>query len=71
MAYVIQFNQQHKWCGHFGYIVENRSNGRFLINVSFIKNDKVGNAYIFANSYEFDIIDETTLITARDAEEKE
>ena len=71
MAYVIQFNEQHKWCGHFGYIVESKSNGRFLINVSFIKNDKVGNAYIFANSYEFDIIDETTLITARDAEEKE
>ena len=71
MAYVIQFNEQHKWCGHFGYIVESKSNGRFLINVSFIKNDKVENAYIFANSREFDIIGETTLITARDAEEKE
>ena len=71
MAYVIQFNEQHKWCGHFGYIVESKSNGRFLINVSFIKNDKVENAYIFANSREFDIIGETTLITARDAEEND
>jgi hypothetical protein len=71
MAYVIQFNEQHKWAGHFGYIVENKSNGRFLINVSFIKDDKVANAYIFANSYEFDIIGETTLITKRDAEESD
>ncbi|MCF0161386.1 MAG: hypothetical protein HUJ88_02180 [Fusobacterium necrophorum] len=55
---VIQFNEKHKWCGCFGYIV-NEKQGRYMVAVAI---PKKGTAYIFATEEEFDIVGKTNLV---------
>lgn len=57
---VVQFNENHKWCGAFGFISE-ITNDRVMIGVPV---PLQGTAYIFCEEKDYDIIGETDLLPA-------
>lgn len=57
---VVQFNENHKWCGCLGIISRSDPDiDRYLIGVPV---PQQGTAYIFANLNDFEIIGDAVLI---------
>lgn len=54
---VVQFNENHKWCGCFGFIEEVRP-GRIMVGVPV---PEKGIAYIFAKESELEVIGNAVL----------
>ena len=55
---VVQFNENHKWCGSLGIIEEVRKDD-YLVGVPI---PQKGTAYIFATSEEFDYIGHAVMV---------
>ena len=56
---VIQFNENHKWRGCFGYIHRTKGKDLYMIAVPL---PEQGTAFIFVKRNEFDIVGATNLI---------
>lgn len=52
---VIQFNEQHKWCGALG-IVDEVKPSYVLVAIPHIHEDRVGTAYIRCNADEIELV---------------
>lgn len=55
---VIQFNENHKWCGCFGFISEVKGE-RIMVGVPI---PQQGTAYIFCKKEDYDLIGKTNLL---------
>ena len=56
--YVVQFNENHKWCGCFGFVNEIKGD-RIMVGVPIPQN---GTAYIFCKKEDIDNIGTTDLL---------
>lgn len=57
---VVQFNENHKWCGCLGIINESKPEiNRYMIGVPI---PQQGTAYIFAKDTDFEIIGDAVLV---------
>ena len=70
---VVQFTENHKWCGCFGYIDEVKKCGndiRYMIGVPM---PEQGTAYIFSmeSDNDFEYVGDPVLVVAKNAEEDE
>lgn len=65
---VIQFNENHKWRGCFGYIHRIKRGGSYLIALPL---PEQGTAFIIAERDEFDIVGATDLILKGDDDEND
>ena len=70
---VVQFNENHKWCGSLGIVSEIKRFGpdaRFMIGVPLPER---GTAYIYSmeSKNEFDYIGEAALVTNDDDDDEE
>lgn len=66
---VIQFNENHKWCGCFGYIHSLKAQKYYMIAVPIPSNEKekgTNTAFIYAGKEDFDVIGKTDLILGDD-----
>lgn len=55
---VIQFNENHKWCGCFGFVNEVKGK-RIMVGVPI---PQQGTAYIFCEEKDYDLIGKTNLL---------
>lgn len=58
MQTVIQFNENHKWCGCFGFIKEIKEE-RVMVGVPV---PQQGTAYIYCTKEDYDVIGQTDLV---------
>lgn len=57
---VVQFNENHKWCGCLGIVTESKPNiDRYMVGVPI---PLEGTAYIFAKSIDLEIIGDAVLV---------
>ena len=64
MKHVVQFNENHKWCGCFGFIEEIKGE-RIMVGVPM---PQQGTAYIFCTKEDIDLIGVTNLVLAKEDE---
>lgn len=65
---VVQFTENHKWCGCFGVITEDKGAGdarRYMIGVPILQQ---GTAYIFDDGSNIEYIGKAVLVEKRDEE---
>ena len=63
---VVQFTENHKWCGCLGIIDEIRP-GRIMVGVPVPSNDEKANtatAYIFCKESDFEVIGQAVMVLA-------
>ena len=70
---VVQFTENHKWCGCFGYIDEVKKCGndiRYMIGVPM---PEQGTAYIFSmeSDNDFEYVGDPVLVVAKNVDEDE
>ena len=62
---VVQFNENHKWCGCLGIVDVVKPNGACMVGVPIPNNqDDVGTAYIFAQENEIEYIGQAVMVQA-------
>lgn len=64
-GYVVQFNENHKWCGCFGFINEVKGE-RIMVGIPI---PQQGTAYIFCESKDIDNIGSTDLLPKEETNE--
>lgn len=69
---VVQFNENHKWCGCLGIVDKVKRNGVYMVGVPIPNNEnEARTAYIFAQENEIEYIGQAVMVQAVEDEEDE